>query len=118
MRKKFTTYIEEDSIAWIKREALEREVKEGKKVSAADILNELIEKEINMKFEKPEYFVSDQYGTSGDEYIFSTAQEAVEYAEAEWNHLVPQDKNRHVITAGVREKGTFDYDVIEIFGGD
>ena len=45
MRKRFTTYIEEDSIAWIKRKALEREIKKGKKASAADILNELIEKE-------------------------------------------------------------------------
>ena len=54
---------------------------------------------------------------NGDERIFGTAQEAVEYAETEWNHLVPQDKNRHVITAGVREKGTLDYDDLAIFGG-
>lgn len=82
------------------------------------LTNYLNEKEIIMKFENPEYFVNDQYGTDGDEYIFSTAQEAVEYAESEWNHLVSQDKKRHVITAGVREKGTFDYDDLEIFGGD
>ena len=70
-----------------------------------------------MKFENPEYFVNDQYGTDGDEYIFSTPQEAVESAENEWNRLVPQDTKRHVITAGVREKGADDYDDIAIFGG-
>ena len=45
MRKKFTTYIEEESIAWLKREALKQEIATGRKVSAADIINSLIEKE-------------------------------------------------------------------------
>lgn len=45
MRKKFTTYIEEESIAWLKQEALKQEIATGSKVSAADIINELIEKE-------------------------------------------------------------------------
>ena len=49
MRKKFTTYIEEESIAWLKQEALKREIATGSRVSAADILNCLIEKEKAME---------------------------------------------------------------------
>lgn len=51
MRKKFTTYLEEEHIAWLKRRATELEIEGGKKVTAADVLNNLIKKEIKMKRE-------------------------------------------------------------------
>lgn len=45
MRKKFTTYLEEEHVNWLKQEALKQEIATGSRVSAADILNRLIEKE-------------------------------------------------------------------------
>lgn len=94
MRKKFTTYIEEDSIAWLKQEALKQEIATGSKVSAADIINELIEKEKTMKkFEIIEntveikdirdYYEGITYEQTGDqdpsiEATYSTKKEALE----------------------------------------
>lgn len=46
MKKKFTTTLEEGAINWLKQRALEEEIRTGKKCSAADIIEELIKKEI------------------------------------------------------------------------
>lgn len=80
MRKKFTTYIKEESIAWLKQEALSQEIATGSRVSAADILNRLIEKEKAMNLtHKDLYFAHEATNGKLDHSDLELESDGVKY---------------------------------------